>query len=107
MYIIFQVPPSKREREIKKFDQEDIITRTIHDRDNFSTKLLSPRCVLFTETIIRLYTHFYLTPFALVTIGAFARKTANVISALSTIQAWIRFALIVLEVTPLTGETCK
>lgn len=52
-------------------------------------------------------THLDMTAFSRVAAGAFAREATNVVDALTTVDARIRFALVVLEVAQLTGKSCK
>lgn len=49
--------------------------------------------------------HLDVTAFSRVAAGAFAREATNVVDALTTVDARIRFALVVLEVAQLTGKS--
>lgn len=49
--------------------------------------------------------HLDMTAFSRVAASAFAREATNVVDALTTVDAGIRFALVVLEVAQLTGKS--
>lgn len=61
--------------------------------------LCAPWCKGASETYLNV------TSFAGVAAGALAREPSNIVDALATINAGIGFALVVLEVAQLTGES--
>lgn len=57
-------------------------------------------------TELNAITYFYVTPFSRVSSGALTGKAANMIGALSIIQAGIWLAFVVFEIAQFTGKTC-
>lgn len=51
-------------------------------------------------------TYFYVTSFSRVSSGALTGKSANMIGALSIIQARIRFTFVVFKIAEFAGKTC-